>query len=298
MNTVGELIISRTRMIGRLVELSRLIDVLSFSKRRLVGQSFRIPREVRIRAHRAGLANPGRRARGSLRRRRCARAEAESSPFSEFSELEMDRYDDFSILSRSMTEISADVTEVLTQLNSFMGRADADIDEFTKLAHHLQDEITQARMVPIGNLYTRLSRTARDAAKEAAKQVDLSLEGAETTLDNNIIQQISDPLIHLIRNCVAHGIEYPQERVQAGKSPKGRVSVRAYHHGNHIFIEVEDDGRGIDYEKVRARAVEAGLISPGAARGPERARIAGPAVPPGNFDGHLQDGTFRPGCGP
>jgi len=280
MNTVGELIISRTRMIGRLAELGRLIDVLSFSKRRLsdkvsefhekyefgrIGQAWRTP----VAAPAGVFAGGG------------ARAEAESSPFSEFSELEMDRYDDFSILSRSMTEISADVTEVLTQLNSFMGRADADIDDFTKLAHHLQDEITQARMVPIGNLYTRLSRTARDAAKEAAKQVDLALEGAETTLDNNIIQQISDPLIHLIRNCVAHGIEYPQERVQAGKSPKGRVSVRAYHHGNHIFIEVEDDGRGINYEKVRARAVEAGLISPGAA--------------PGLTERELQDLLFHPG---
>ena len=279
MNTVGELIISRTRMIGRLVELGRLIDVLSFSKRRLsdkvsefqekyefgrIGQGWHSPVAAPVFAGGGG-----------------ERAETESSPFSEFSELEMDRYDDFSILSRSMTEISADVTEVLTQLNSFMGRADADIDEFTKLAHHLQDEITQARMVPIGNLYTRLARTARDAAKEAAKQVDLSLEGAETTLDNNIIQQISDPLIHLIRNCVAHGIEYPQERVQAGKPPKGRVSVRAYHHGNHIFIEVEDDGRGIDYEKVRARAMEAGLVSPGAA--------------PSLTERELQDLLFHPG---
>ncbi len=77
----------------------------------------------------------------------------------EFSDLEMDRYDDVNILSRSLTEISADVTEVLTQLEGFMGRVDSDIDEFTKLAHHLQDEITAARMVPIGNLYTRLSRT-------------------------------------------------------------------------------------------------------------------------------------------
>ena len=265
MNTVGELIISRTRMIGRLAELGRLIDVLSFSKRRLsdkvaefhekyefarIGQTWRSPVSVPA---------------GSLAGE--AHVETEPSRFHEFSELEMDRYDDFNILSRSMTEISADVTEVLTQLNSFMGRADGDIDEFTKLAHHLQDEITQARMVPIGNLYTRLSRTARDAAKETAKHVDLSLEGAETALDNNIIQQISDPLIHLIRNCVAHGIEFPQEREQAGKPPKGRVSVRAYHHGNHIFVEVEDDGRGIDYERVRARAIETGLISPGAAAG-------------------------------
>ena len=185
-----------------------------------------------------------------------------SSELLEFSELEMDRYDDFNILSRSLTEISADVNEVLTQLGGFMGRVDADIDEFTKLAHHLQDEITAARMVPIGNLYTRLTRTARDASKAAGKNVELSLEGAETELDNNIIQHISDPLIHLVRNAVAHGIESADARLAAGKSAQARVSVRAYHRGNHIFIEVEDDGGGIDYEKVRQRVVESNAASP------------------------------------
>ena len=159
-----------------------------------------------------------------------------SNDLLEFSELEMDRYDDVNILSRSLTEISADVTEVLTQLEAFMGRVDSDIDEFTKLAHHLQDEITAARMVPIGNLYTRLSRTVRDAAKAAGKRVDLSLEGADTELDNNIIQHISDPLIHLVRNAVAHGIDDAESRRGAGKPEKGRIAVRAYHRGNHIFI--------------------------------------------------------------
>src|SRR5258708_9427553 len=115
----------------------------------------------------------------------------------EFSELEMDRYDDFNILSRSLTEISADITEVLTQLDGFVRRVDSDIDEFTKLAHRLQDEITQARMVPIGNLYTRLSRTVRDAAKASNKKVELVLAGADTELDNNIIHHIFAPLFHL-----------------------------------------------------------------------------------------------------
>jgi chemosensory pili system protein ChpA (sensor histidine kinase/response regulator) len=181
--------------------------------------------------------------------------------FAEFSDLEMDRYDDFNILSRSLTEISADVTEVLTQLEGFMGRVDSDIDEFTKLAHHLQDEITAARMVPIGNLYTRLSRTARDASKAAGKPIELNLEGADTELDNNIIQHISDPLIHLVRNAVAHGVESPYARREAQKPEKARITVRAYHRGNHIFIEVEDDGRGIDYASIRHKLVESGTVS-------------------------------------
>ena len=148
------------------------------------------------------------------------------SEMSEFSELEMDRYDDFNILSRSLAEISADVTEVLTQLEGFMGRVDSDIDEFTKLAHHLQDEITAARMVPIGNLYTRLSRTVRDAAKATAKPVELMLEGAETELDNNIIQHISDPLVHLVRNAVAHGIENSRSS-PAPRQARKRPHLRA-----------------------------------------------------------------------
>src|SRR5262249_60905898 len=107
--------------------------------------------------------------------------------------------DDFSILPGSLREIAADITEVLTQLDGFVRRVDSDIDEFTKLAHRLQDEITQARMVPIGNLYTRLSRTARDAAKAAGKKVELTFAGAGTEMDNNIIQQVSESLIHLVR---------------------------------------------------------------------------------------------------
>jgi len=93
------------------------------------------------------------------------------------------------------------------------------------------------------------------------KKVELTLAGAETELDNNIIQQISDPLIHLVRNAVAHGLERDEERYQQGKGDSGNVAVRAYHRGNHIYIEVEDDGRGIDYEKVRKTAIENGMIA-------------------------------------
>jgi chemosensory pili system protein ChpA (sensor histidine kinase/response regulator) len=266
MNAVGELVINRTRMVGRLSELSKLVEVLQFSKIRLTGKvsDFQEKHEFsRIRTSFVPGSPPPQ--MDTFRRYVTELPPVTSNDLLEFSDLEMDRYDDFNILSRSLTEISADVSEVLTQLEGFMGRVDSDIDEFTKLAHHLQDEITAARMVPIGNIYTRLSRTGRDAAKAAGKPVDLCLEGADTELDNNIIQHISDPLIHLVRNAVAHGIEDGQTRRLAGKPEKGRVSVRAYHRGNHIFIEVEDDGRGIDYEAVRRSAVDSGALSPVAA---------------------------------
>src|SRR5947208_11616263 len=140
-------------------------------------------------------------------------AAGDSSFLSEFSELIMYRYDDVNNRSRSMTEISADVNEVLTQLGGFIGRVEGDIDEFTKLAHHLQDEITAARMVPIGTLYSRLSRAVRDAAHSADKQVELDLSGSETELDNNIIQKISDPLVQLVRDSAAHVLEIGRAHV-------------------------------------------------------------------------------------
>jgi chemosensory pili system protein ChpA (sensor histidine kinase/response regulator) len=264
MNAVGELVINRTRMIGRLAELEKLVEILNFSKSRLGEKisGFQDKYEFGWIGSQSPLLT------SDAKPQRAAKAASENrhDPFSEFTELEMDRYDDFSILSRSLTEISADVNEVLAQLGGFMGRVDSDIDEFTKLAHHLQDQITQARMVPIGNLYTRLSRTVRDAAKMAGKEVDFALDGASTELDNNIIQQISDPLIHIVRNAVAHGVETPEERALQGKNPHGRIAVRSYHRGNHIFIEVEDDGRGIDSEKLRARAMEGGFVSAEQAR--------------------------------
>ena len=262
MNAVGELVINRTRMLGRLTELAKLVEVLQFSKTRLAGKvsDFQEKHEYsRI----SSTLVPGGQAlqKDTFRGHGNALSPITTNDLLEFSDLEMDRYDDVNILSRSLTEISADVSEVLTQLEGFMGRVDSDIDEFTKLAHHLQDEITAARMVPIGNLYTRLSRTVRDAVKAAGKPVDLSLEGAETELDNNIVQHISDPLIHLVRNAVAHGIEDVETRRRAGKPEKGRIAVRAYHRGNHIFIEVEDDGRGINYESVRQSVVDSGAMS-------------------------------------
>lgn len=261
MNTVGELVINRTKMVGRLAELEKLIDTLGFSKERLQGKVSEFQEKYEFNRIRTSLSTPWSNQQAQTQKYLTSAAAGEATNFDEFGELEMDRYDDFNILSRSMTEISADVNEVLSQLEGYIGRVEGDIDEFTKLAHHLQDEITAARMVPIGTLFSLLSRTVRDAAKSAHKQVELDFSGSETELDNNIIQQISDPLVHLVRNSVAHGIESAQDRLANGKGEQGRVSLRAYHRGNHIYIEVEDDGRGIHYERVKQSAIESGLVS-------------------------------------
>ena len=261
MNSVGELVINRTRLVGRMTELKKLVEVLGISRQRLYEKVSEF--QTKYEFNRLGQPKPY--SGSGATRYPSGPGDGAAAPASggwlDFSDLEMDRYDDFNILSRSLTEISADISEVLAQLSGFVGRVGGDIDEFTKLAHHLQDEITQARMVPIGNLYTRLSRTARDAAKICGKSVDLELVGEDTRLDNNIVQQITDPLIHLVRNSIAHGIEDAPARQMAGKSERGRVTVRAFHRGNHVFIEVQDDGSGLDYERIRHTAVQAGLVS-------------------------------------
>lgn len=282
MNAVGELVINRTRILGRLGELERLAEVLDFSKGRLTDKVGEF--QERYEFTRMASGSHGESAaenRPTLAASFSLTAQFRDSSQPEFSDLEWDRYDDFNILSRSLTEISADLTEVLTQLGRFVRHVDSDINEFTNLAHRLQDEITEARMVPIGNLYTRLSRTARDAAKAAGRQVELVLAGAETDLDNGIIQQISDPLIHLVRNSIAHGIESAPERAAHGKPALGRVALRAYHRGNQIYIEVEDDGGGIDYEKIRATVIAQEL-----AAGEEAARFT---------ERELLEFLFRPG---
>jgi chemosensory pili system protein ChpA (sensor histidine kinase/response regulator) len=262
MNSVGELVINRTRLIGRMAELKKLVEVLGISRKRLSDKVAEFQEKYEF--NRLGTGNSAGGPAGKSKTvgfAPSAQEPASGAGWLDFSDLEMDRYDDFNILSRSLTEISADISEVLSQLGGFVGRVGGDIDEFTKLGHHLQDEITEARMVPIGNLYTRLSRTARDAAKVCGKSVDLELVGEDTRLDNNIVQQIMDPLIHLVRNAIAHGIEDAPARERAGKSGRGKVTVRAFHRGNHVFIEVQDDGSGLDYQRIRKTAVQAGLIS-------------------------------------
>jgi chemosensory pili system protein ChpA (sensor histidine kinase/response regulator) len=261
MNGVGELVINRTRLVGRMAELKKLVEVLGLARHRLTNKVSEFQDKYEFNQISRGIFDANSSAQRSADENGNRTVLSVGANGSEFSELEMDRYDDVNILARSLAEISADVSEVVSQLGGFVGRVGMDINEFTKLAHHLQDGLTQARMVPIGNLYTRLSRTARDAAKVCGKPVELVEEGAETQLDNNIVQQITDPLIHLVRNAVAHGIESAEDRERAGKPARGRITVRAFHRGNQVYIEIEDDGRGLDYERIYQCAVQAGLIS-------------------------------------
>ena len=125
----------------------------------------------------------------------------------------------------------------------------------------LQEKVMQTRLQPVGMLFSKFTRIIRDLSSKLGKEIGLEISGEEVELDKSIIEGLSDPLTHMIRNCCDHGVEGPDERKEIGKNPKGRVQLRASHAGDKVLIEVVDDGRGIDPNKIKAKAVEKGVIS-------------------------------------
>ncbi|WP_370873652.1 chemotaxis protein CheW [Alkalicoccobacillus murimartini] len=135
------------------------------------------------------------------------------------------------------------------------------VERMSRITGNLQEIILTMRMMPVETVFNRFPRMIRTLSKELNKQVHLEIVGAETELDRTIIDEIGDPLVHLLRNSIDHGIETPEERVAIGKPSQGTVLLKAYHSGNHVFIEIKDDGAGISREKVLAKALKNNLIT-------------------------------------
>ncbi|MFZ4619105.1 MAG: chemotaxis protein CheA [Bacteroidota bacterium] len=125
----------------------------------------------------------------------------------------------------------------------------------------LQMAVMKTRMVQIAKVFNKLPRLVRDLSRELGKEIELEMYGEETELDKSIIEEINDPLVHILRNAADHGVETPDERVKKGKAPKGKIVVKADHEGNHIAISIMDDGKGIDPDKIKAKALEKGVIT-------------------------------------
>ncbi|SDM64935.1 two-component system, chemotaxis family, sensor kinase CheA [Fictibacillus solisalsi] len=140
------------------------------------------------------------------------------------------------------------------------------VERVSRISSDLQELILTMRMVPVDQVFNRFPRMVRGLAKDLHKKVDLQVEGAETELDRMVADEIGDPLVHLLRNSLDHGIEDPEHRIRSGKSEKGTITLKAYHSGNRVFIEIKDDGAGIDADKVLNRAVQKGIISENSAR--------------------------------
>ena len=161
----------------------------------------------------------------------------------------------YTLLARQLEDSSnvdlAEVAQVLSETTYAMARISDD----------LQDTIMKVRMVPVSTVFSRFPRLVRDLSRKSGKDVELIMEGEETELDKSVVEVIGDPLVHLMRNSMDHGIEPEEVRLAAGKPAKGKVFLRAYHRGNSVAIEVEDDGKGIDPEVMRAVAVKKGMMT-------------------------------------
>lgn len=169
------------------------------------------------------------------------------------------------LLENLMTMVSELVLTRNQLLQMVRGKTDS---EFTvplqRLSHvtsELQEGVMKTRMQPIGNAWAKLPRIIRDIGRELGKKIDLKMIGADTELDRQVLEMIKDPLTHMVRNSADHGLETPDERRAAGKPEAGTVLLNAYHEGGHIIIEITDDGRGIDIERVKQKAVANGMLT-------------------------------------
>lgn len=136
------------------------------------------------------------------------------------------------------------------------------VERMSRVSSDLQNIILNMRMVPVETVFNRFPKMVRQLSRDLNKKVKLDIIGAETELDRTVIDEIGDPLVHLIRNSLDHGVESPEIRLAAGKPEEGHVELRAYHSGNHVFIEIEDDGAGINKERVLSKALEKGVVTP------------------------------------
>ena len=135
------------------------------------------------------------------------------------------------------------------------------LQRLSNVTAELQEGVMKTRMQPIGNAWQKLPRIVRDLSNELGKQIDLEMQGAETELDRQVLDLIKDPLTHMVRNSADHGLETPEQRRAAGKPEHGRIRLSAYHEGGHIIIQVADDGRGLDTDRIKAKAIAQGLVS-------------------------------------
>ena len=247
LNLVGELVIDRGRLEQRLRTLDQLATQVLANKNRLT-DAVRTFEDKHTFSFQPSPASSG-----------------ESVPqafpgVSDFGSLEFDKYDDFNILARRISEVTADITESMSQLSGSIHRAQDDMGSLQQLTLGMRDEIARARMVPIGTPFTRFRRAAREMARATGKDVNLVTSGEHTEIDTGVVERLVDPLVHLVRNAVYHGIEPAAVRRIQGKPEAGTIYLHAAHRGNSVLIEVEDDGAGLDITKIKAKAVKLGLV--------------------------------------
>jgi chemosensory pili system protein ChpA (sensor histidine kinase/response regulator) len=237
---VSELVINRTAFEQRMGQFVHLMDELKLSANRLRRAATKLETEYEVRA--------------------LARASGSIFTDTGFDELEFDRYTEFHLLTRELGETTIDLHTVAQEFAGLHGDFEGYLNRQARLSSEIQDKLMRVRMVPFSTLATRLHRTVRTTARQLAKQVDMVIEGENTELDKSVLEEMVDPLLHLLRNAVDHGIEAPSLRERNGKPTTGTIRIRTYAEGTQVVIKISDDGNGIDPVAVRNKAVAQGLF--------------------------------------
>jgi chemotaxis protein histidine kinase CheA/CheY-like chemotaxis protein len=265
-NLFGELLINRSVLEERMERLNRLVgDTVVVSERlRDVGTQLETRFEAAtLPSGRTNTSLGGGGASGG--RPVVAGVRSNGSAFTnEFDELELDRYTEFHRLSRGLAEGVADVVTLGHEMEAIIRECQASFARENRLSSDFQDRLLKARLVPLQSLIPRLYRAARASALREGKEIEFYSEGTSTEVDRKVFEEVAGPLLHLVRNAVNHGIERPEVRERAGKSPAGNILVAAAYEGNQVVISVRDDGGGIDPEKIRQTAIARGWIDPSA----------------------------------
>jgi chemotaxis protein histidine kinase CheA/ActR/RegA family two-component response regulator len=180
----------------------------------------------------------------------------------EYDPLEMDRFTPIHLLSQKMIELTVRVRESTADIEFVVDGSTEVTRGLRQITGQLQEDLTKSRMIPFAQTADRLQRGVRDNGLKYGKQVELTVEGRDTLIDKVILESLTDPLIHMVNNGIAHGIESIADRQAAGKPAEGKIMIRALHQGNQTIISISDDGAGIDTERVKQKAIEKGIITP------------------------------------
>ncbi len=259
---VGEMVFSRSVFEQRLYELEQQIYELQNSTRRMrhstgkleTGFDLGIPVDSSFEKHsHSSFANTSKSFGSSF-----VKTENESR---EFDSLEFDRYTEFNQTTRELIETTNDALSINSELDSVHNNLEMIFDNQKHLIDEMQEKLLSLRMVSFGTLSARLQRTVRVTAEEEDKLVDLVVEGENLEVDTQILDSLVEPLLHLLRNAVAHGIEPPETRRLLGKNERGKITLDVYSEGTHIVLTITDDGRGISHSTLLDKAVDTKVIS-------------------------------------
>lgn len=179
-----------------------------------------------------------------------------------FDSLELDSYGELHSIVQTTLEEMAQLEETVVDVVLLAGQSGQTLEKQRLMLGHLRDDLMWARMLPLSEILNRFPRMLRDLSKSYQKQVDLKLSGTGVLVDKAVLEKLNDPLVHLVRNAFDHGIETPEDRLKQGKSEQGVIEIRAFHQGSQTIIEVRDNGRGVNLERIRAKAVTMGILTP------------------------------------